>query len=139
MNNVSFVHTTSADFPYTYGWVRVGLGYANHDPNLYVYPYTFTHQFNDSEGKEKTYSYPQVGYISTKTDYFKNTYGSQSDRPFSFNRAKSLFGIDIAILSVIGSVGGWLEELFQDSHDWCTYLTSTINIPLQWKIWFISW
>ena len=131
INNVSFVHTIHPEFPYTYGWVSTGLGLSNMDPNLFVYPYPFSHQSKDAEGNEKTYSYPQGGYISTRTDYFKNTYGSQSDRPFSFNRAKALFGTDIAILSVIGNVGGRLEELFQDSPDWCTYLTSTINIPLQ--------
>lgn len=129
MNNASFVHTNNADFPYTYGWVRIGLGLENNDPNLYVYPYPFSHQFNVTDGKETTYLYPQGGYISTRTDYFKNTYGSLSDRPFSFNRAKALFGTDIAILSIIGNVGERLEELFQDSPDWCTYLTSSINIP----------
>ena len=129
MNNVSFVHTENSEFPYTYGWVIVGLGLSNNDPNLFVYPYPFSHQFKNAEGNEKTYHYPQGGYISTRTDYFKNTYGSQSDRPFSFNRAKALFGTDIAILSIIGNVGNRLEELFQDSVDWCTYLTSAFSIP----------
>ena len=129
INNVSFVHTIHPEFPYTYGWVSTGLGLSNMDPNLFVYPYPFSHQSKDAEGNEKTYSYPQGGYISTRTDYFKNTYGSQSDRPFSFNRAKALFGTDIAILSIVGNVGNRLEELFQDSVDWCTYLTSPFNIP----------
>ena len=126
---ISFITPTSETFPWSYIFIRVGVGLTyNEKPNLYVYPYAFTYTSNNSEGKEVKYYYPQGAYMSTNTSYYKTTYGAKTNKPFYFYRARSVSYSDIAILSVVGIIRGINEELFQDHIDYCTFLNTKMGL-----------
>ena len=126
-NGISFVQPNSKNFPWDCYWARMGLG-LNIEPNLYVYPYPFSHKYNNTEGKEITSNYDQGAYFSTRPDILKNSYGTITDRPFYLHRAKGLAFSDIAILSVEATYGNRTEELFQDGSDWGTFLNSYLRL-----------
>ena len=46
-NGISFVQPNSKNFPWDCYWARMGLG-LNIEPNLYVYPYPFSHKYNNT-------------------------------------------------------------------------------------------
>ena len=127
-DEVSFITPYSDTFPWTYAWVKKGLGYYEDNTKFYVYPYSFSHKYNNSEGKEVTVTYPQGAYFSTDTDYYKTTYGTKTDRPINFYRTRSLSYSDVAILSIESLFAGINEDLFYDGVDWGVYLNVSIGL-----------
>ena len=69
-NGISFIQPAWSGFPWTCYWARLGLGSNGIEPNLYVYPYPFTHEYNNTEGKVVTANYNQGAYISTRPDIY---------------------------------------------------------------------
>ena len=127
-NGISFIQPAWSGFPWTCYWARLGLGSNGIEPNLYVYPYPFTHEYNNTEGKVVKANYYQGAYISTRPDILLTTYGSMTDRPFYFYRAKALAYSDVAILNIEATYGNRTEELFQDGSDWSTFFQSYLGL-----------
>ena len=92
--------------------------------SIVVYPYFY--QYSPDDSPNSTVNYTQGSFISLNPSEL-NAYniGIKTNKTLSVQKARALFGSDIAILSVLGQFDDddTINYLY-DGADWCTYLVS---------------
>ena len=92
--------------------------------NIVVYPYYYEYSPDDSPNSTQTFT--QGSYIALDPSELINyNIGKKTNNTLSVQKARALFGADIAILSVLGKFDDDdTIDYFYDGTDWCTYLYS---------------
>ena len=93
--------------------------------SIVVYPYFY--QYSPDDSPNSTVNYTQGSYISLNPSELSNynNIGLKTNKTLSVQKARALFGSDIAILSVLGQFDDDdTIDYFYDGIDWCTYFVS---------------
>lgn len=120
-DDVSIVDPNKDSFWSVTRWITLNL--KQFSSSIVVYPYFYEYTPEDSENAT---TFKQGSYISLDPSEL-NPYkmGLKTNNTLSVQKARALFGSDIAILSVQGKFeDDDIIDYFYDGTDWCTYLHS---------------
>ena len=120
-DDVSIVDPNKDSFWSVTRWITLNL--KQFSSSIVVYPYFYEYT---PEGSENATTFKQGSYISLDPSEL-NPYkmGLKTNNTLSVQKARALFGSDIAILSVQGKFeDDDIIDYFYDGTDWCTYLHS---------------
>ena len=122
-DDVGIVNPNKDSFWWLSYWITTRL--KQFSSNIVVYPYFY--QYSPDDSPNSTVNYTQGSYISLNPSELSNynNIGLKTNKTLSVQKARALFGADIAILSVLGQFDDDdTIDYFYDGADWCTYLTS---------------
>ena len=113
---VHYVGTTGSWLTYTM---------TQYESNIIVYPYSFNYSFLNENKTETLKHYSRGAFItydpSSLDHYAKSNMGIKTNSTVSIQKARALYDTDIAILSIEAEFDNYVQDLFQDAQDWCTF------------------
>lgn len=121
-DDVAIVDPNKDSFYWITRWISANL--KQFSSSIVVYPYPYEYSPDDSPNS--TITYKQGSYISLNPAEL-NAYniGLKTNKTLSIQKARALFGTDIAILSVEGTFeDDDIIDYFYDGTDWCTYFAN---------------
>ena len=120
-DNVALVNPVKGSFYFICRWIFERV--KQFSSNIIVYPYSY--DYNDDNSTNTTIHFEQGSYISLNPLELGKELGVRINKTLSIQKARAIYDIDIAILSVEGTFEGKeVIDYFYDGIDWCSYFSS---------------